>query len=170
MNDLIKTIKERFWSKVDIKGEDDCWNWIANIDTPGYGAFKYNKRKMDSNRVAWILTYGEIPDGLWVLHKCKGNRLCCNPKHLYLGTRSDNMKDAVRDGTASILNCRRVFGEESGQAKMTNVFVSKIKEEILSGTRGVDICKKYNLDKGTVSSIKHEKTWKNILPRINNCT
>lgn len=91
------TEQERFWSKVDVKSESDCWNWKKAIDTPGYGAFKINKKKMNSHRVAWILTHGDIPNGLLVCHKCD-NRLCCNPSHLFLGTYTDNNRDMITKG------------------------------------------------------------------------
>jgi len=28
---MIKTVEERFWSKVNIKGDNDCWDIIAKI-------------------------------------------------------------------------------------------------------------------------------------------
>lgn len=87
------TIEERFWKKVEIGNEDECWNWVGAIDTPKYGAFKYNGKKVNSHRMAWFLTYGEFPE-LLVLHSCD-NRKCCNPKHLFLGTHKDNVQDMI---------------------------------------------------------------------------
>lgn len=160
-------LNERFWSKVNIQEKDDCWNWTGAIDTPGYGAFKLNGKKIDSNRMAWILTFGEIKNDLWVLHKCIGNRLCCNPNHLYLGTRSDNMKDCARENRLPIVWAKKVFGEEHGNAKLSNETVSNIKRDLLNGIRNKDVCLKYRLDKRLVSQIKLEKSWKKILPAIN---
>ena len=81
------------WSKVDIKNEDDCWNWTACVARSGRGSFsdgKYVKRQ--AHRVAYWLATGEEPRKKMVLHSCD-NPICCNPKHLFLGSHADNMKD-----------------------------------------------------------------------------
>lgn len=45
-----------------------------------------------ASKKAWVLANGPILSGLCVNHKCD-NALCCNPSHMYLGTRADNMID-----------------------------------------------------------------------------
>ena len=87
----------RFWSKVNIPNLNACWEWQAGKFPKGYGAFYFNGKCQRANRVSWILTKGEIPKGLKVLHSCD-NPPCVNPLHLSLGTTADNMKDRDQRG------------------------------------------------------------------------
>ena len=90
-------VNNRFWSKVDIKGEKECWEWNSTLNIYGYGIFIVRKRTIGSHRMSYILTYGEIPEGMCILHRCD-NRSCVNPKHLFLGTYQDNTNDMVKKG------------------------------------------------------------------------
>lgn len=149
-------IEERFWSKVNIRGKNDCWNWIAGGRGEGYGALNINNKIIDSHRVAWILINGEIPNNLYVLHRCN-NRACCNPSHLYLGTQSDNMKDAYLAGINIIVTPR---GENNHLSKLKSSEVSEIRNLLSLGKRCCEICKEFNVNKRTISDIKNGRTWK----------
>ena len=80
-----------FWDSVD-KG-DPCWTWTGPSDAKGYGRWG----KEVASRHSWVLAHGPIPAGMWVLHHCD-NPPCVNPEHLYLGTVTDNVRDAVERG------------------------------------------------------------------------
>jgi hypothetical protein len=82
----------KFWSKVDKRSTNECWNWAAGKYGNGYGKIKINGFSCLAHRVSYELFNGEIIDNLNVLHKCD-NKLCVNPNHLYLGTQSQNNID-----------------------------------------------------------------------------
>jgi hypothetical protein len=85
----------RFWEKV--KTGDGCWTWTGSLSGHGYGTICLDGRgtQTGAHRASWLLHHGEIPRGLYVLHKCD-NRACVRPDHLYLGTHQQNMTDMAR--------------------------------------------------------------------------
>lgn len=91
-------ITERFWSKVNRAGADDCWEWNAGRDWDGYGIFSLNGGKIKAHRMSWQLVHDSsvLP---WVIvrHRCD-NPPCCNPAHLVLGTHLDNTADKMAKG------------------------------------------------------------------------
>ena len=98
---MVKPLAERFWSKVERRSGNECWPWRASVQR-GYGAFRLTdatgrRRQVNAQRVAYVLTWGPIPDGEHILHLCD-TPLCCNPRHLVTGTRSENMRQMVERG------------------------------------------------------------------------
>jgi len=90
---------ERFWSKVDVRGRDECWEWQAS-GSKGYGRLMMDGVTWGAHRLAFTLVKGRIPDGMCVLHSCD-NPPCCNPAHLFIGTHADNMRDMAKKGRSS---------------------------------------------------------------------
>ena len=91
-----KTDSNRFWKWVDKSG--NCWMWTAGYNKKtGYGSFSLNGKNIGAHRAAWELTYGKIPDGMDVLHRCDIRR-CVRPDHFFLGTQADNNKDRDAKG------------------------------------------------------------------------
>ncbi len=89
-------INQRFWDRL-VRQENGCWDWPAGTGVSGYGLISYEGRSTGTHRLAWQLTNGPIPEGMFVLHHCD-NRRCCNPDHLFVGTHTDNMRDMHAKG------------------------------------------------------------------------
>ena len=84
----------RLWRKVT--KTDTCWIWTGAIAGWGHGRIQTSIGQIDAtHRVSWRLHFGEIPDGLCVLHKCD-NPPCVRPDHLFLGTLKDNTQDMLK--------------------------------------------------------------------------
>jgi len=92
-----KKTPDDFWRMVEMDSANACWLWIGALRPNGYGVTKYQGRRWAAHRLAWVLTNGSIPDGMLVCHRCD-TPLCCNPKHLFLGTVRDNMQDMLKKG------------------------------------------------------------------------
>ena len=98
-------LSARLWAHVDKNGPlpphrpelGPCWIWTGSSRAKGYGRISDKRHSEVTHRVAFRLTYGPIPDGMWVLHKCD-TRLCCRPSHLFLGTAKDNKADCIAKG------------------------------------------------------------------------
>ena len=143
-----------FWQKVKIGNENECWEWSLSKDKDGYGNVKKEKKNLRAHRIAWKLTYGDIPSGLMVLHKCD-NPTCCNPKHLFLGTNTDNMQDMVRKGRG---NGGRL--DKHGLAKINLETSKEIKKLYYSGRFDQnDLAVLFSVSQSSISLILHEKHW-----------
>jgi hypothetical protein len=153
-----QSIEQRFWSHVDRRGPDECWTWTAARDHHGYGIFGiggHDCRMLHANRIAWILTYGPIPAGLFACHKCD-NPPCCNPTHLFLGTNTDNMADMKRKGRD---RCEH-WGESNGCAKLTQQQVNEIRERRRNGEMTKTLAAEYKINPSHCSEIITGRKWR----------
>lgn len=152
------TLEEKFWRRV--KKTNTCWEWIGCKDTGGYGQFWniHLQKLQKASRIIWVIQNGEIPNGLFVLHKCD-NRICVNPNHLFLGTAKDNIQDMLKKGRGDYLK-----GEKNVSAKLTLKKVKIIRKLYKqSNLSQKDLAKKFNVHYRTIFDIVNGKTWKHML-------
>jgi len=144
---------KRFWGKV--KKTDNCWIWKAGIRSlkTGYGCFKYQGKVVDAHRMSWFLFFGNIPEGKCVLHHCD-NRLCVNPKHLFIGSKKDNVIDAIKKKRFDFIHLKKSqfrTGKRSKMAKLTKEIAEEIRNlYINTNTTYRKLGKKYNVSKQTI--------------------
>lgn len=130
---------------------------MASCRSDGYGQINRGVQGLgmtSSHRVSWRIHFGEIPDGLHVLHHCD-NKLCVNPAHLFLGTNDDNIRDKVSKK-------RTPTGENHHNHKLTADDVLKIREMYKPWNRESSlsvIAKLFNVDVKTIHKIILRKTW-----------
>lgn len=146
-----KTIEERFWGRVVLDEQTGCLNWQGGKNSSGYGAIGFGGKVIATHRLAYILSKGEIPDGLLVRHTCD-NRLCCNIDHLLLGTIQDNMKDKMD-------RVRQSKGTDHGMSFLSEEDVGYI---IKSEETQQTIADKFSISRSHVSRIRSGKYWKHL--------
>jgi len=141
---------ENFWPQVSTGTKKVCWPWAGKLSPEGYG-----RPKGDAHRIAWELTHGKIPKGKCVLHRCD-NRPCCNPSHLFLGTRKENNADRDRKG-------RLARGTRIGTSKLTERDVMELRAEYAKGnTTHRELAAKRGLDHTTVGDILRGTRWQHV--------
>jgi hypothetical protein len=141
-----------------VKITDTCWIWTGSsyVYQGGqrYGCFWMNNKTTRAHRASWILHYGDIPAGMFICHKCD-NSICVNPNHLFIGTHSDNMRDAVVKGRAFI-------GELGYQTILTNKSVLSIRKEYHNGATQICLANKYGVAESTIGRTVRGQNWNHV--------
>lgn len=146
------SLESRFWRKVDKSG--DCWIWTGAKMKSGYGRLRTGGVGSDvwnAHRVSYHINKGEIPDGLFVLHKCD-NPSCVNPDHLFLGDHDENMRDKARKG--------RGAGENHPRSQLTDKQAREIK--FAKGKTHQELADQYGVGKMLVRDIRANRRWQHI--------
>lgn len=133
-----------------------CWLWTGAITKSGYGRFAINRKSQVASRASWLLFKGNIPDGLFVLHRCD-TPACVNPDHLFLGTVRDNNRDCISKGRANPRGGIWQKGEEHHLCKLKTFQVLEIRND---PRKSQDIAKAYGVKPVTVRAIKQKRIWR----------
>lgn len=154
---LIFSELERFKLYTKVNQVTGCWEWERSLDGGGYGMFISSGGREKSHRFAYRAFIGEIPDGLFVCHKCDNTR-CCNPEHLFLGTNQDNMDDKVRKHRQHF-----PIGESNGRSEISLENVRKLRDDYSSGNYSYrDLATRYSISQTQVSRIIRRESWVSV--------
>lgn len=149
--------EERFWSKIDRRGPEDCWNWRSPI-TRGYGYLSINNKHYKAHRIAWMLANGPIPDGMHCCHRCD-NALCCNPGHLFPGTPRDNIHDMIKKGRYRSPQSASLPGSLNPCSKLTEEQAVYAMARILAGEARVSIGRAFGVHHSAITRIWWGLCW-----------
>jgi hypothetical protein len=110
-----------------------------------------------AHHLAWIQTFGPIPEGMHVLHRCD-NPACFNPYCLFLGTEEDNRNDQSR-------KWRTLIGESNPASKLTEFDVIEIRNLYKKGVRGrgqIALANQFGVHRINIRKIVRGDTWKHV--------
>lgn len=157
----------RFWAKVDVRGDDECWPWTAGKQTGGYGSIKGPNGTLTAHVLSLEMHTGPAPaKGMYACHGCN-NPGCVNPKHLRWDYPKGNHLDAVKSGTHVSPPKNSVKppvrrGTANNMAKLNESKVIDIRERYIAGERAQDLATEFKVSKSTIYQILYRKTWKGI--------
>ncbi len=150
---LSNNFPKRFICKVSVG--DDCWEWCGSKDSSHYGMIKSKGTKnVKAHRASDVVFISPIPTDMQVLHKCD-NPGCVNPKHLFLGTHKDNMRDMAEKGRHNTK-----YGEQAPHVRLNWEKVSEIRLRYANGETQEVVAAAFGINHADVSRIVLNKRWK----------
>lgn len=157
MSEKIVHNETDFWSKVDVRGIDECWQWQGCIEH-GYGTYGKGKYQR-AHQISLMLTEPrKDTDPPLALHDCD-NPPCCNPNHLYWGTDADNVRDKKDRGRQHIAS-----GTKNGHAKLNDSKVLRIRTICAQPNRPTyrEVASIFGISIPTICDIVKRRSWKHI--------
>ena len=159
-------VQARFWAKVDVRGQDDCWEWTGFVARGGYGMFNLLGKTVRAHRLCYILSYGPIPEGYLACHHCD-NRKCCNPTHIFSGTHHDNVMDMVRKGRdrrppRDESKVNYVRGTKVHNSKLTDADIPIIRRRAADGDKHTHIAADFGVDRSLIYQIAKGYVWAHV--------
>ncbi len=127
--EIVTSIEQRFFSKIEVGADSECWWWVAAKSAKGYGWF-WASRHVRAHRWSYEHWRGPIPQGLQIDHLCR-NPSCVRPSHLEPVTRRTNI---LRGEGVSAQNARKTQCLRGHPFSGANLYVAP------SGRRDCRLC------------------------------
>jgi len=157
------SVLERFWSKVETAGPEDCWPWLGYRDSNGYGGLFVGGSSPHeyAHRFSYALAHSGIPGGAFILHSCD-NPWCVNPSHLHAGTQLQNIHECMTRGRRPMEHKGGAHGEHHGSAKLTEASVAEIRHRRDSGEKLSALASDFRVSEAAISRICLRHAWKHV--------
>lgn len=136
---------QEFMKSLTSTDAEECITWPFGKTKDGYGRINWKGVSQGAHVVATTFSNGPKPSAKHeACHRCGNGHLgCVNPKHLYWGTRKDNVQDAIRHGTSYSLRVPK--GEKHHSAKYSDVTIRDALSDIRAGKGPTAIKLKYGI-------------------------
>ena len=148
---MARDVEDRFWEKVDIRGDDECWEWLA-YKPRGYGRVWLDGAVGGRQSVAGRVCPGAIPAGVGVCPRWDKPR-CVKPAHLFLGTQTENVADMDRKQ-------RRARGRQITGARLAEASVLEIRRLWAeTDLYQYEIAEMFEVSPRTICSVVNRENW-----------
>ena len=141
---------DRIAGLIAMSDSDVCWPWQGHLSN-GYGRVYWSHRRWLAHRLVFILCFGKLRAGIFVLHRCD-NPQCCNPNHLWPGTLADNNHDRDRKG-------RRALPPTT---KLTEEDVILFRERFRAGSSVRELAAEFGIHRNTGYQIVNRQIWREV--------
>lgn len=154
---------EVLWSKVNKKGENECWNWTGYKNEQGYGRTWIDGFGYYAHRVIFNLAYPntitlsapkDTDESGFLLHTCD-NPSCCNPKHLFVGSHWDNMADKKAKGRSPDFS-----GGKGPRCKLSMAQAREIRQLHKDGVSARELAQKYEISLPSIKTLLRGDSYK----------
>ena len=134
--------KQYIRERVKVDPVTGCWEWQLSQFPTGYGQTGAHETERRAHRLSFLVFRGAMPPGKNLRHRCH-NRICCNPKHLLVGTHQDNTNDTKR------------AGRSLGHQTLTAQQVKKIRRLLTKGPHAQRVIgEMFGVSQVTISRVK----------------
>lgn len=140
--------------RVQVERVGGCLEFMGYRNSSGYGELTIDRKFVLAHRLSYELSFGPIPDGLIVRHKCD-NPPCVDPDHLEVGTHSDNFRDRDERG-------RTARGMTNGTAKLTDEDVRKIRQMRSDGWTYAELAALCGVGTTTIGRVVKGTHWRHV--------